>query len=70
MPLGLLLFTRRSDKRMALFCAFTLVAFGGAIPFYDVSSGGIEPALAGSALVRIVALVLCGIREASLVIFF
>lgn len=29
LPLGLLLFLRRSNERMALFCAFTLVTFGG-----------------------------------------
>jgi hypothetical protein len=70
LALGLLLFLRRSNDRMALFCAFTLVTFGGALPFYDFSVGAVEPTLAANGVLRIVALVLFGIGESSAVIFF
>jgi hypothetical protein len=47
-----------------------LVTFGGAIPLFDFSNGGIEPSLAVNALLRVVALMLFGVGEASAVIFF
>src|SRR5260370_28990731 len=68
--LGLLLFLRRSDDRMALFCAFALVTFGNALPFYDFTNGSLVPSLATNAVLRVVALVLFAIGEASLVLFF
>ena len=43
LALGLLLFLRRSDDRMALFCSFMLVTFGNALPLYDFNSGTIVP---------------------------
>lgn len=70
LALALLLFLRRSDDRMALFCAFALVTFGNAIPFYDFSSGTIVPSLATNAVLRVVALVLFAMGEASLILFF
>ena len=70
LALGLLLFLRRSDDRMALFCAFALVTFGNALPFYDFTNGSIVPSLATNAVLRVVALVLFAIGEASLVLFF
>jgi hypothetical protein len=70
LPLGLLLFLRRSDDRMALFCAFTLVTFGGGVTFFDFSSGGVEPTLAANPVLRVVALLLFGVGETSLVVFF
>lgn len=70
LPLGLLLFLRRSHDRMALFCAFTLVTFGGGVPLYDFGSGGIELPLATNAVLRVVALLLFGVGETSLVMFF
>jgi hypothetical protein len=70
LALGLLLFLRRSDDRMALFCAFALVTFGNALPLYNFSSGSIVPILATNAVLRVVALVLFAIGEASLVLFF
>jgi len=70
LALGLLLFWRRSADRMALFCAFALVTFGNALPFYDFSSGSIVPTLATNAILRVVALVLFAMGEASLVLFF
>jgi hypothetical protein len=39
LALGLLLFLRRSDDRMVLFCAFALVTFGNALPLYNFSNG-------------------------------
>jgi len=70
LALGLLLFLRRSDDRMALFCAFALVTFGNALPLYDFTSGTIVPTLATNAVLRVVALVLFAMGEASLVLFF
>ncbi len=70
LALGLLLFLRKSNDRMALFCSLMLVTFGGAIPFFDFSTGAIEPVLAANGVVRIVALVLFGVGESSAVIFF
>ena len=70
LALGLLLFWRRSDDRMALFCAFVLVAIGNAPPLYDFTSGSIVPTLATNGVLRVVALVLFAIGEASLVLFF
>jgi hypothetical protein len=70
LALGLLLFLRRSDDRMALFCAFALVTFGNALPFYDFTNGSLVPSLATNAILRIVALVLFAMGEASLVLFF
>lgn len=70
LALGLLLFWRRSDDRMALFCAFALVTFGNALPLYSFSDGSIAPTLATNAALRVVALVLFAMGEASLVLFF
>jgi hypothetical protein len=70
LALGLLLFLRRSEDRMALFCAFALVTFGNALPLYNFTSGSIVPTLATNAVLRVVALVLFAIGEASLVLFF
>jgi hypothetical protein len=70
LALGLLLFLRRSDDRMALFCAFALVTFGNALPWYNFNNGSIVPSLAANATLRVVALVLFGTGEASLVILF
>jgi len=70
LALGLLLFWRRANDRMALFCAFALVTFGNALPFYNFSSGSVVPTLATSAVLRAVALVLFAMGEASLVLFF
>ena len=60
LPLGLLLFLRRSNDRMALFCSFTLITFGGANTFYDFGSGAIDPTLAHNLILRLLALVLFG----------
>ena len=68
--LGLLLFLRRSNDRMALFCAFTLVTFGSAGTLYNFSSGDVVPALAANPIVHVVALVLFGVGETSFVVFF
>ena len=68
--LGLLLFLRRSDDRMALFCAFTLVTSGSAGTFYNFSSGDVVPALAANPLLHVVSLVLFGVGETSFVVFF
>ena len=68
--LGLLLFLRRSDDRMVLFCAFALVTFGNALPLYNFNNGSLVPSLATNAVLRVVALVLFATGEASLVIFF
>src|SRR5579863_49402 len=70
LALGLLLFLRRSNDRMALFCAFALVTFGNALPFYDFTNGSIVPSLTTNAILRVVALILFGAGEASLVILF
>jgi hypothetical protein len=70
LALGLLLFLRRSDDRMALFCSFMLVTFGNALPLYDFNSGTIVPSLATHIALRVIALVLFAAGEASLVIFF
>lgn len=70
LALGLLLFWRRSDDRMALFCSFAFVTFGNAITFYDFNNGTLMPSLASNTVLRIIALVLFGTGEASFVIFF
>ena len=68
--LGLLLFLRRSDDRMALFCAFALVTFGNVLPFYNFTNGTLVPSLASNAVLRTLSLVLFAAGEASLVILF
>jgi len=70
LALGLLIFLRRSDDRMALFCSFTLVTFGNALQFYDFNSGTIVPSLATHDFLRFLALILFVAAEASFVIFF
>ena len=70
LALGLLLFLRRSDDRMALFCAFMLVTFGNASPLYQFNDGSVVPSLAANAVLRVLTLILFGAGEASLVIFF
>jgi len=70
LALALLLFLRRSDDRMALFCSFMLVTFGNALPLYDFNSGTIVPSLATNAVLRIITLVLFAAGAASFVIFF
>ena len=70
MLLGLLLFLRRPNDRMALFCAFALVTFGSAVSFFDFSGGDVAPTLAANPIVHIVALILFGVGETSFVVFF
>ena len=70
LALGLLLFLRRSDDRMALLCAFALVTFGNTNPFYDFNSGTIVPTLAANGVLRVVTITLFAMGEASLVLFF
>ena len=70
LALGLLIFWRRSNDRMALFCAYALVILGNALPFYNFSNGAMMPTLANNAILRLVALVLFATGEASLVLFF
>jgi hypothetical protein len=70
LALGLLLFWRRSDDGIALFCAFMLVTNGGTNYLYDQHIGGIVPALASTAILHEVALLLYAFGSASLVIFF
>ncbi len=70
LALGLLLFLRRSDDRMALFCSFMLVTFGNALPLYNFANGSLVPGLATNAVLRVITLVLFAAGEASLVIFF
>jgi hypothetical protein len=70
LALGLLLFLRRSDDRMALFCSFMLVTFGNALPLYDFTNGSLVPGLDTNAVLRVTTLVLFAAGEASLVIFF
>ena len=70
MLLGVLLFLRRPNDLMALFCAFTLVTFGSAVNYFNFSSGDVVPALAANPIVHVVALVLFAAGETSFVIFF
>jgi hypothetical protein len=70
LALGLLLFLRRSDDPMALFCSFALVTIGNALPLYDFTNGSLVPILATNAVLRVITLVLFAVGEASLVIFF
>lgn len=70
LALGLLLFWRRSNDRMALFCAFALVTFTNAVQFYDFTNGDVMPILASNAVLHMVALVLFAVGETSFAIFF
>jgi hypothetical protein len=70
LALGLLLFLRRSDDPMALFCSFMLVTFGNALPLYDFTNGTLVPGLATNAILRVITLILFAAGEASLVTFF
>lgn len=70
LALGLLLFWRRSNDRMALFCAFALVTSTNALQFYNFTSGDVMPILASNAVLHGIALVLFAVGETSLVIFF
>src|SRR5579862_9520089 len=45
LALGLLLFWRRANDRMALFCAFALVTLNSANQFYNFTNGAIVPSL-------------------------
>lgn len=68
--LGLLLFWRRSDDRMVLFCSFALVTFGSALPLYNFNNGSFAPSLATNAILRVLTLILFGMGEASFAILF
>jgi hypothetical protein len=70
LALGLLLFWRRSNDRMALFCAFALVTFTNAVQLYDFTHGDVMPILASHPILHMVALVLFAVGEASCAIFF
>jgi hypothetical protein len=70
LALSVLLMWRRSDDRVALFCAFTFVAFAGGSSLFDFSSGTVVPSLAHSALLRLLAMTFFAAGEAALVIFF
>ena len=68
--LGLLLFWRRSNDPVALFCSFVLVTFGNTLWLYDFITGTVVSSLAANALLRTLTLVMLGTGETSLVIFF
>lgn len=70
LALSVLLMWRRSDDRMALFCAFTFVAFGGGASLFQFGSGTIVPSLAHNAVLRLLALALFASGEAALILFF
>ena len=70
LALGLLLFLRRSDDLMALFCSFTLVILGNTLPLYNSATGSVVPSLATHAVLSILTLVLFAVGGASFVIFF
>ena len=70
LALGLLLFMRRSDDLMALFCSFTLVILGNTLPLYNSATGSVVPSLATHAVLSILTLVLFAVGGASFVIFF
>ncbi|HLY31894.1 MAG TPA: GAF domain-containing sensor histidine kinase [Ktedonobacterales bacterium] len=68
--LGLLLFWRRSEERVALLCAYAFVTFGGMLPLFDFNNGTLAPSLAANAVLRLLALALLASGEVSLVVFF
>ena len=71
--LGVLVFLRRSDERMALFCALMLVTFGGvaATPLDDITGGGPMPEpLASIAALRAVVYLLVVVGQVTFVVFF
>lgn len=73
LALGLLVFWRRSDERMALFCAFMLVLFGGAASggfLYDIDSGALPQALASHVVLRSSALALVAAGQVAFIVFF
>lgn len=67
------IFFRRSDERMALFCAFMLVVFGCASTggnLYDISAGTVPAVLAANPLVHLVTLLFVVAGQAMSIIFF
>lgn len=68
--LGLLLFWRRSDEPVALFCAYVLVVFGGTFSLYDFTEGTVTPSLAANPILSHLTLLLLAAGEVGLVIFF
>jgi hypothetical protein len=67
------IFFRRSDERMALFCAFTLVIFGCASTggnLYDISSGTVPAVLAANPIAHLVTLLFVVAGQAMSIIFF
>lgn len=73
LAMGLLVFWRRSDDRMALVCAVMLVTFGGvaATPLDDVTGGSPMPEPLGSiAVLRAVVYLLVVVGQVSFVVFF
>lgn len=73
LALGLLIFWRRSDERMAFFCALMLVTFGGAASggfLYDASSGALPATLAAHPLLRAATLALVAVGQTSFIVFF
>lgn len=71
---GLLVFWRRSDDRLALFCALMLVTFGAAAagPLDDINGVGspMPQPLAGIPLLRAVVRLLVVVGQVSFVVFF
>ena len=73
LAMGLLVFWRRSDDRMALFCAVMLVTFGGvaATPLDSITGGSPMPEpLRSIAVLRAVVYLLAVVGQVSFVVFF
>ena len=68
--LGLLLFWRRNDDPIALFCSFVLVTFGNTLGLFAFTTGTIAPSLDSSAVLRELTLILFAMGQISLVVFF
>ena len=73
LAMGVLVFWRRSDDRMVLFCATMLVTFGGvaATPLDDITGGSLMPEpLASIAILRVAVHLLVVAGQVSFVVFF
>jgi hypothetical protein len=73
LAMALLLFWRRSDDRMAIFCAFMLVLFGCATTggfLFDIGTGATAPLLGNSVIVHLLILLLFAGGQVCFLLFF
>ncbi len=68
--MGQLIYVCRWVVVMCVICAIDALKLGSAVTFYNFSSGDVVPTLAANPILHVATLVLFGVGETSLVVFF